>query len=131
MDQGPLVTEKIEAGRKLATAFDHYHPLAAAFWLKKVEDGEWYLYLASEEINDANNRRAYQEVIRILGTGPRPWLDASQVIVIGTDQLIAKEIIEQINDHASGYDFRLQYLVIGGVYADEVYIYSLPAPVPA
>ena len=43
MDQGPLVTEQIDAGAKLVNDFDRRTPLQAAFWLKESEVGEWYL----------------------------------------------------------------------------------------
>jgi hypothetical protein len=53
MDQGALVSEQIDAGADLARRFEKY-PLQAAFWLKGAEDGRWFLYLVSDQINDSN-----------------------------------------------------------------------------
>ena len=84
MDQGPLVTEQIDAGSRLIKAFDRYAPVQAAFWVKEGEDGQWFLYLASDRIDDSNFDLAYGEVIRLLGTGPHLWLDPNNGAVIAT-----------------------------------------------
>jgi hypothetical protein len=70
MDQGPLVTERIDAGAKLASEFQAYKPLDAAFWLKESDVGQWYLHLASHEIDDSNFHLAYGEVVRLLQAAP-------------------------------------------------------------
>src|SRR5204863_8074212 len=59
MDQGPLVAEQIDAGARLAAEVQTFKPLDAAFWLRASEDGHWFLYLASHEIDDSNFDLAY------------------------------------------------------------------------
>ena len=130
MDQGPLVTEQIDAGAQLANEFDRRTSLQAAFWLKESEDGQWYLYLVSDRINDTNFDLAYGEVHRLLGRGPHLWLDPFQVKVAGVDDPVAKAVIEIQQKYPGRFATRLRNRMLGGVYVDEVYIYPLPLPVP-
>src|SRR5438067_929711 len=108
MDQGPLVIEQIEAGAELARQFDKRTPLQAAFWLKESGDGQWFLYLASDDINDSNFDLAYGEVLRLLGRGPHMWLDPFQVKVTGTDDPVAKEILAILHKYPGKLATRLR-----------------------
>lgn len=128
MDQGPLVTEQIDAGAELAREFDKRIPLQAAFWLKEAEDGQWYLYLASDQINDSNFHAAYGEVHRLLGPGPHLWLDPFQVKVAGTDHRIVKDVIALQQKYPAPLVRRLRTQLLGGVYVDEAYLYPIPVP---
>ena len=131
MDQGPLVSEQIDAGSKLAKEFDkNYKPLQAAFWLKECEVGQWYFYLASEQIDDTNFADAYGEVIRLVGKGPHIWLDPFQVKVTGLDAPVAKEVNAIQQKYPDMLPMRLRDCMLGGVFMDEVYIYSVPVHVP-
>ena len=130
MDQGPLVTEQIDAGAKLASDFERRMSLQAAFWLKESEDGQWYLYLVSDQINDTNFDIAYGEVIRILGRGPHLWLDPFQVKVAAVDDPIARAVIAIQQKYPAPLATRLRNRMLGGVSIEEVYIYPIPVPAP-
>ena len=131
MDQGPLVIEQTEAGAKLANEFDKRIPLQAAFWLKESEDGQWYLYLVSDRINDTNFDLAYGEVLRILGRGPHLWLDPFQVKVAGVDEPITKAVIAIQLKYPGTLPTRLRNQMLGGVSVEEAYIYPIPVPAPS
>lgn len=126
MDQGPLVTEQIDAGANLAKAFGKRSPLQAAFWLKESEDGQWYLYLVSDQINDTNFDLAYGEVIRLLAPRPHLWLDPFQVKVAGVDDRVAQAVIAIQRKYPNPSATRLRNRMLGGVYVDEVYVYPIP-----
>lgn len=127
MDQGPLVTEQIEAGARLAREFDSkYNPLSAAFWLKESDDGQWFLYLVSDQIDDSNFDLAYGEVHRLLGRGPHPWLDPFQIKVTGIDDPVARAILEIQRTHAGSLPARVRNRVIGGLNIEDAYIYAIP-----
>lgn len=130
MDQGPLVIEQIDAGARLATRFGDYATLCAAFWLKESEDGQWYLYLASDQINDGNFDLAYGEVLRLLGRGPHLWLDPFQIKVAGADDPIVKEVVGIQQRYPRNLPTRLRNRMLGGFSVDEVYLYPIPVPVP-
>ncbi len=132
MDQGPLVTEQIDAGAALIREFDKYAPLQAAFWLKDSEDGGWYLYLVSDRIDDSNLRPAHGEVHRILAKGSNIWLDPLfQVKVRGVENAVAKAVMEIQQQYPSMLPTRLRTLRLGDLYVAEVYIYQLPVPAAA
>ena len=129
MDQEPLVMEEIEAGAQFVRAFDRSIPIRAAFWLKDGDEGHWYLYLASDRIDDANFHLAYREVIRLSNQMQLDDFDPFQVKVINAEKPLAKAAIEinQIFPTRRGTRLRRQWF--GGDYIDSAYIY--PSPVPA
>ncbi len=51
MDEGPLVSEWIEAGAQLVRILPQYLPFQAAYWLKVPPDSRWYLWVATELID--------------------------------------------------------------------------------
>jgi hypothetical protein len=130
MDQGPLVVEQIDAGAKRARAFDKGTPLQAAFWLKESEDGQWFLYLTSDQINDSNLDVAYGAVLRLLGPGPHLGLDPFQVKVTGIDDPVTRAVLALQQQHRGNLVTRLRNRMLGGVSVDEVYLYPIPVPVP-
>lgn len=121
----------MDAGAKLAHEFANYAPLLAAFWLKESEEPEWYLYLTSDQINDANVRPAYAEVIRLCRLEPSMWLDPMQVKVAGADNRFVKDVVEIQTKYPSPQPRRLRPGLFGGVGVAEVFIYPVPVPAPA
>src|SRR5260370_31574598 len=100
MDQGPLVSEQIEAGAGLLGEFRKYVPVQTAFWLKESEEGEWYLYVVSDQITDDNFDVAYGEVARLAGTIEDPWFDPFQVKLIGQDDPLARAVADLYRRYA-------------------------------
>lgn len=131
MDQGPLVTEMIEAGGNLVREFDRYAPLQAAFWWKDAETGEWFLQLASDRIDDTGVRDAYGEVNRLLGPGPHLWLTPFQVRVTGMTDRRAQAVAELVRKYPVLFPGRIRAPLAGNAPVADGYAYVLPAPVPA
>jgi hypothetical protein len=130
MDQGPLVTEQTDAGAWLIHEFNKYAPVQAAFWLKESEDGQWFLYLVSDRINDSNFDLAYGEVLRIVGKGPNLWLDPFQVKVTGVDDPVAKAVMDMQQKYPGSLATRIRNRQLGGLSVEEAYIYPLPVSAP-
>lgn len=128
MDQGPLVTEQIEAGAKFLAEFGKYVPVQAAFWLKDSEGGEWYLYVASERITDDNFDRAYGEVARITDELQDPNFDPFQVKVIGAEDRLARAAREYQRRFPGKTPPRLRDDIFGGIHVEQAYFYPLPIP---
>jgi hypothetical protein len=131
MDQGSLVTEQIDAGLDLIGEFGKILPLQTAFWVKNHEDGEWLLYLVSDQINDSNLYQAYGEVLKILGEGPHVWLNPFQIKVRSVVNPTANAVIALQQQYPMNGANRLRNLMLGDIYADDLYIYPIDAPIPA
>ena len=131
MDKKPLVTEQIDAGERLIREFSKTIPVQAAFWLRERESDEWYLYLASDQINDANFDLAYSEVLRLVPPNQSLWLDPFQVKVVGTDAPVAKAALDVMKKYPGTMPTRYHGRLFGDLSVDEAYIYPLPLPVSA
>ena len=129
MDQGPLVMPQIEAGARLVNEFDAYKPVSAAFWLKNGDDRVWFLYLASDQIDDSNFDLAYGEVLRITGKSPDPWLDPFQVKVVGSDAPVAKDVIAIQRNYPGKMATRFHGSQLGGLTVEDAYNYPNGVPV--
>jgi hypothetical protein len=131
MDKKPLVNEQIDAGEWLIREFTKRIPVQAAFWLREQDTDEWYLYLASDQINDRNFDVAYGEVLRIIQPGQNLWIDPFQVKVVGADALVAKAALRVMKRYPARIPTRYHGRQFGDLSVDEVYIYPVPLPVSA
>jgi hypothetical protein len=130
MDPGPLVDEQIAAGAELLRRFDHGYPVKVGFWLKAGEGPRRHLYIASDSFNQGGLREGYGEVVRLTDALCCPYLEASDVKLIGADDPLARAAVtlnERYPGRAQGTRLRETYF--GGVPIEDIYIY--PAPVPA
>jgi hypothetical protein len=130
MDQDPLVIEQIHAGASFLTEFQKYRPIEVAFWLKDLEEGEWSLYVVSDQITDDNFDVAYGEVARISGQLRDGRFDPFKVKLVGVNDPLARAVLDT-ERHAPGGPDRFYGRTFGGVSVDLIYIYPSPLPVPA
>lgn len=132
MDQGPLVGEQIEAGARFLAEFQKYRPVQCAFWLKDSEYGEWYLYVASEQINDDNIDVGYEEVLTIAAQKQDSVFDPFQVKLVGDDHPLAKAALDFSLRHPGRTSIGMRGKAFGGMSVDEMYIYraAIPASAP-
>lgn len=129
MDQGPLVNEEIAATDRFLAEFNKSYPVQVAFWFKDSDTGNWFLYVVSEQITDENFDVAYGEVGRIDGERRDPWFDCLRVKVLGRDEPLAKAVTELRHRYPSDKPARFFSQTVGGMEADEIYVY--PSPLPA
>lgn len=121
--------EKIDAGRTFLTEFEKKIPIQAAFWIKDSEEGRWYLYVASDQINDHNIKVAYGEVLRIARTMRDPNFDPFQVKAIGADNPLARAAMDVLQRYPGRLATHFHSRVFGGVGVEEGYIYPSPIAV--
>jgi hypothetical protein len=123
MDQGALVTEETDAGEELVCRFDKFASVKAAFWLKEAEERQWYLYIASDQINDTNLRAAYGEILRVAAQMVTPYLDPFRVKLIPTSNPLAQAAVEIHQRYPGRIAIRLNGTNFGGLSVDGVFIY--------
>lgn len=129
MDQGPLVIEEIDVGAELVRQFDSYLPVKAAFWLKVSDDPYRYLYIASDQINEANFDLAYREVARLAGQIRSPYLNLFRVKVVGMKSPFAQEAVATHEWFPGPMAIRFGEKTFGGVSIDDAYLYPRPLQV--
>jgi hypothetical protein len=123
MDQGPLVSEQIEAGARFLAEFENYTPLMAAFWLMASDEDQWFLHVASDQFSEKVGP-AYEVVLRIARQMQDPHFDPFQVkIVQATDPAVQAAL--SLSTRYPGKPMRLQGGLFGGSSVDGVYIYPL------
>lgn len=123
MDHGPLVMDEIEAGANLIRRVTPSIPLKAAFWLKTSEEDFRYLYLASDQVDEANFGQAVDQLLRIVRQRPSLFLDPFRVNLIGGDHRFAMAAAEINQQWPSKIGTRLGSQPFGGSFVIDGYIY--------
>jgi hypothetical protein len=130
MDQRPLVNEETVAGEELVRRLDKFTPVQAAFWIKESEEGPWYLYIASDQIDDGNLRAAYGEVLRLAGEMANPDLDPFQVKLISTSDPLAQAVLNIHRRYPGRMATRFGGKNFGGMSVEGGYIYPASVTTP-
>lgn len=123
MGQESLVNEQLDAGEEFLRDFADYVSIAAAFWINPADSEDWFLYIASTEINDENIRAAYGEVLRRIGSNRNQWIDAFQIKLLNASDPLAAEVAEIRNRYPLRIPTRYNGSSIAGLAIDGAYIY--------
>jgi hypothetical protein len=125
MDQELLVSDQIDAGRRLLLEFERFKPVKSAVWLKDPDSGRWYLNIVSSAISAGSTRDAYGHVLQIVGEMREPKLDPFRVRVIASEDPAASRI-EELSRFTGTTPRPWGEL---GVNAEDAYFYPLPSTV--
>ena len=131
MDPSPLVTERIDAGKRFLGEFQKHAPVRAAFWLREEDASDWSLYVASDQITDENFDELYGEVLPIAAELDDPWFDPFQVKLVGADHPLAKAALQVQRRYPGRLPARFPGHAFGGLNVADVYVYSTPLTAPA
>ena len=124
MDQGSLVENQIKDGARIvealrASGFD----VVAAWWMKETEEGLWFLYVASKEVDEKGIKAAYHAIHIVMRDLGELWVDRFKVKMVGPENLITKDVLN-ILAHSSGrLPPRFGGRKLGNVTIDGSYIY--------
>ncbi len=129
MDPEPLVREQIDAGARLIHELAQSFPIKAAFWVKPSEDDRWRLWVASDQIRDANIREGYQCVVRSSEQLQDPWISPFDVTMANPDDPLVKAVIEASQKNPGKVPMLYNGSNLKGVNIEKLYIYPVPAPV--
>lgn len=123
MDQGVLVIERIAAGAEFVRELNDQIPVSVACWVIPAESDNQFLYIASDDIDDANIRESYREAACAYQAARSPWLDLFQIKLINTSDPIAQDAIEFRDQFGSTVGTYFRGSSIGGIGIDRAYIY--------
>ncbi len=100
MDQGTLVEEKIDDGRRFVERFAADGNLVhAAFWVKTAEEGIWFLYAATELFDRDGPAAAYRAVHASLRKLGNSSVSSSEIKVVSPNNPIAKDVLALMGRH--------------------------------
>src|SRR6266699_5844092 len=122
MVQGSLLMEQIEAAARFLREFEKSTPIVVAFWLKEAEDGQWYLYVASDRFNKGKLGGAYGDVLRIAQEMKEPYFEPFQVKLVGLSEATVQAALEFYLTHPPKIPFRVRERHFGGIDVEEVYL---------
>jgi len=123
MGEELLVIEQIDAGAHFVRDFSDYASVSVACWVVPAESDNLFLYIGSDDINDANIDVAYREVLQRLRGRRNQWLDPFQIKLVNSSDPIARDAI-QIRDRYPGKTpTRYHGTSMGGMSIDGAYIY--------
>jgi len=132
MGQGFLVMSAIDAGARFIGEFQKFAPIASAAWLKEDEEGLWYLYLLSDQIDSTNRDIAYGEIFRITQEMAPPRLDPFRVRIVAADDPSAADLRKIQLAVPQTTPPPISLLHVGPMPVDDLYVYDpLPAPATA
>src|SRR5688572_23132200 len=129
MDTDVLVESKIEDGDALIRQLirDQFE-VRVAFWVKRTEEGLWYLYLASSSDSAEKLNEAYRIVYEALTKIPECSVLPSEIKVItGTDP-IAREAVAWRDRNPSREPKRFHGKRLGNLTTEELCIYPRRLP---
>lgn len=108
MDQDTLVNERIEDGRALIHLLEEQgFNVQAAFWARPVEEKEWFLYLASDVVNDKGPAEASKIVQTTLKQHSELGIDLLDTRVIRLDDSRAAAALSIIKPKVPNGPFAL------------------------
>src|SRR4051794_18584757 len=116
MDQGPLVESQIDEGREIveklkAEGFD----VTAAWWMKTAEEGQWFLYIASQQVDTQGIATAYRTLYSHLRPLRSVWVDRFDVKLVGRNNPIAIEVCDLLRRYPGPMPIRYGGKRLGNV----------------
>ncbi len=129
MDQGSLVEMQIDDGVKVIeklreSGFD----VTAAWWMRSSEEGQWFLYIASKQVDEDGIASAYRKAYALMRNLGPLWVDRFEVKLVGPENPIAKDVIAILGRFHDRLGTRYGGDKLGNVSIDGAYLYPLPVP---
>ena len=129
MDSDLLLENKIEDGAALIRQLirDQFE-VSVAFWVKRTEEGLWYLYVATTSVKAEKLNEAYRIVYEALTKIPDCSVSPSEIKVItGTDP-IADDAVALRDRNPSREEKRYRGKRLGNLATEELCIYPRRLP---
>ena len=125
MDTQTLVDDKIHAGQRFITLLVRNNfAVKVACWVKTSEEDDWFLYVASGEVDKKGLAEAYREAYRVLEELDIPWITASQLKLVRSDDPIVADVQETQHLLTAAFPTISHRPQLGDLSTQEVYIYQ-------
>jgi hypothetical protein len=125
MDTQTLVDDKIHAGQRFITLLVRNNfDVKVACWVKASEEDDWFLYVASGEVDKKGLAEAYREAYRVLEELDIPWITASQLKLVRSDDPLVADVQETQHLLTTAFPTISHRPQLGDMSTQEVYIYK-------
>jgi hypothetical protein len=124
MDQAALVDRQLDDVPRLIDELrrDQFD-VKTAFWLYRSEADQWYLYLASDIVDQKGPLEAYKALRRSRSRLTDLRIGPFDVKLVGPDDPIAKAVMDFQSISPAPRPTRVRGANLGNVYIEDAYIY--------
>ena len=126
MDQGTLVSARIEAADRFLEEFAKTTPVVAAYWVEEEEGKPWTLFIASDPMEAKNIQTNYREVMRVSQEMNDPNFAPFSVTLVGLDNPMVRAVLEIYKGHSAKIPRRVHWRTVGDVYIEDAYLVRGP-----
>ena len=127
MDQAILVENQIDDGQTLIDLLvKGGFNVTAACWLRTSEEGQWFLYIASKDVDAGGRGAGYAAMHGAIKQMTDPWLSIFEVKFIGAEEPIARDLLDLQRERQGKLPARLRRSRLGNLAVEEVYLYPPP-----
>ena len=134
MDTDSLVDPYLRDGQKLVEELSvRGFDLAAAFWLKAIDDDRWYFYIVSPVVVVEGSNKGYGYLLPLVLAMPQPFsIKPLRIKMIGQSDPNAKDVLSILGRVNGSRLSPIQWggISLGNVSIEGAYIYLLPAGTP-
>lgn len=93
-------------------------------WTKSSEEGDWYLYIASKDVDDRGLAEAYGAVYAAIKANPEFGIDPFEVKLVGRLNPIAKDLLAIRGLATPRIATRSRRPKLGHMSVEETYVYA-------
>jgi hypothetical protein len=126
MDQATLVEPEINDVTRLVDQLrrDDFD-VKAVFWLYTSEADQWFLYIASDTVDQVGITEAYKAVGKATRRLPDLRIDRFQVKLVAPNDPTAKAVIDFQSKQPARLPTRIRATNLGEVYIESAYVYNI------
>ena len=125
MDQGTLVEMQIDGGQALVESLKNTgFNVTVSGWTKSSEEGDWYLYIASKDVDDRGLADAYRTIYTTIKANPDFGIDPFEVKLVGPENPIAKDLLDIQGPPVPRIATRSRRPKLGNMSVEETYVYA-------
>jgi len=126
MDQAALVDRQLDdVPRLICELRRDQFDVKAAFWLYTSESDQWYLYLASDIVDQKGLKEAYKAMDKSRSRLTDLRIGPFDIKLVGPDHPIAKAVMDLQTLLPAQFPTRMRGANLGRVFVEDAYIYSV------
>jgi hypothetical protein len=116
---------QIDGGKALVESLrDAGFDVTVSGWTKSSEEGDWYLYIASKDVDDRGLADTYRAVYTALRANPEFGIDPFEVKLVGQQNPIARDLLEIRGAGGTPIATRSRRPKLGHMSVEETYVYA-------